>query len=130
MVRNASMVPSVCFSLFGMPDIIKLWLELSWEALGRLEIEPPLLTDTPDYRSKANNQGNAFAGFGDCPAPRAVDDTSQFDDEFTTQMVSHSMIEDTMSNASSPYRSRTNSETYKDFDYMSPDFSVSQVSMG
>ena len=93
---------------------------LNWVALGRLEIEPPI--DISVNQDSARNIESTEDAL-----------TMHFHEGFTTMHISHSFIEDTLSNVSSPTlgRSRAGSvdNNYDGFEYFGGEmeFTVEEV---
>lgn len=106
---------STMFSIGGVSALKQhqFFADIDWNALLRKEIRPPI-----DLSIQTD------------------DETTHFHEGFTGQQVSHSMIEDILSSATSPSRSRAGSgdatnlrDEFADFDYIDSSFVYSDERM-
>eukprot|EP01038_Epipyxis_sp_PR26KG_P004424 gene4424-6257_t len=109
MKKRLGAAKSTMFSIGGVAALKRhpFFDDIDWTALERLEIEPPINL-TIQQSNNANNDNNT-----DTNTNNNSNDylTSHFDEGFTSQQISYSVIEDTLSPSTnnSPMRSRTNS---------------------
>ena len=113
---------STMFSIGGVPALKShsFFDGLDWIALGRLEVEPPIdISVNQDSTRNVTSLEDAL--------------TMHFHEGFTNMHISHSIIEETLSNVSSPTngRSRAGSidNSYDGFEYFGGDmeFTVEEV---
>lgn len=120
------------FSLGGVAALKQhdFFKGLNWTALGNLELSPPINLATETYDGSLPPSASGKGGrAGQTPPPTSSqqDDnafTRFFSEEYTTQVLSPSLLEDTYSThtASPMEMSRTGSpsqqDDFRDFDYM------------